>query len=101
MEVIIKMYFTNIFNIEAQKLSRLEQVELVLKISELDNRYWNIENMDDGNILRIIPLFNCNNITSSNPDDVILNWLENPLRQSRNEILRPYLVFQDLINGAC
>lgn len=72
MEVIIKMYFTNIFNIEAQKLSRVEQVELVLKISELDNRYWNIENMDDGNILRIIPLFNCNNITSSNPDDIVI-----------------------------
>lgn len=71
MEVIIKMYFTNIFNIEAQKLIRVEQVELVLKISELDNRYWNIENMDDGNILRIIPLFNCNNITSSNPDDIV------------------------------
>ena len=27
---------------------------------------------------------------------VILNWLQNPLRRSRNVILCPYLVFQDL-----
>ena len=28
---------------------------------------------------------------------VILNWLQNPLRRSRNVILCPYLVFQNLL----
>ena len=31
------------------------------------------------------------------PPHVILNWLQNPLRRSRNVILCPYLVFQDLL----
>ena len=31
------------------------------------------------------------------PPHVILNWLQNPLRRSRNVILCYYLVFQDLL----
>ena len=34
---------------------------------------------------------------TAQPPHVILNWLQNPLRRSRNVILCPYLVFQDLL----
>ena len=66
------IYFSNIFNLEAQALARQEKIERVDTIGSLDPEYWKIEEQDNGNFLRIYPLFTTNKIKSSNPiDDVV------------------------------
>lgn len=67
------MYFKNIFSVEAQQLISTEKVELVTTIGTLDSNLWKIEEIVDGDFLRIIPLFSCSMITSSNPNDRIIN----------------------------
>jgi len=66
------MYFGNIFNIEAQKLARLEKIDKICTIGELDPAYWRIEEQDKGEFLRIRPLFNTDELSSSNPLDTVI-----------------------------
>lgn len=66
------MYFKNIFNIEAQQLCRQERVDMTTNIGTINRECWEVEEIDNGNFVRIKPLFICSRISSSNPFDTVI-----------------------------
>lgn len=67
------MYFKNIFCIEAQKLCRQEVVDMTTSIGTINSEYWEIERIDNGDFLRIKPLFTCTKLSSTNPWDTVID----------------------------
>ena len=65
------MYFSNIFNREIEKVVKSIKYNGVVPLDEINTEAWVIEEHDS--ILRLFPLFNCDNITSSNDNDVIVD----------------------------
>ena len=65
------MYFSNIFNREIEKVVKSIKYNGVVPLDEINTEAWVIEEHDS--ILRLFPLFNCDNITSSNDNDVIID----------------------------
>ena len=65
------MYFSNIFNREIEKVVKSIKYNGVVALDEINTEAWVIEEHDS--ILRLFPLFNCDNITSSNDNDVIID----------------------------
>lgn len=65
------MYFSNIFNREIEKVVKSIKYNGVVPLDEINIEAWVIEEHDS--ILRLFPLFNCDNITSSNDNDVIID----------------------------
>ena len=65
------MYFSNIFNREIEKVVKSIKYNGVVALDEINTEAWIIEEHDS--ILRLFPLFNCDNITSSNDNDVIID----------------------------
>ncbi len=70
------MYFKNIFCVETQQLIDTEKVELVTNIGTLDGNLFEIEEISEGDFLRIKPKFNCERIESSNLIDRVINQKE-------------------------
>ena len=65
------MYFSNIFNREIEKVVKSIKYNGIVPLDEINTEAWVIEEHDS--ILRLFPLFNCDNITSSNDNDVIID----------------------------
>ena len=65
------MYFSNIFNREIEKVVKSIKYNGVVPLDEINTEAWVIEEHDS--ILRLFPVFNCDNITSSNDNDVIID----------------------------
>lgn len=65
------MYFSNIFNREIEKVVKSIKYNGVVPLDEINTEAWVIEEHDS--ILRLFPLFNCDNITSSNDNDVTID----------------------------
>ena len=65
------MYFSNIFNREIEKVVKSIKYNGIVPLDEINTGAWVIEEHDS--ILRLFPLFNCDNITSSNDNDVIID----------------------------
>ena len=65
------MYFSNIFNKKKKKVVKSIKYNGVVPLDEINTEAWVIEEHDS--ILRLFPLFNCDNITSSNDNDVIID----------------------------
>ena len=65
------MYFSNIFNREIEKVVKSIKYNGVVALDEINTEAWVIEEHDS--ILRLFPLFNCDNITSSNDNDIIID----------------------------
>ena len=66
------MYFKNIFDPEIENIARIKQHETVSTIHNLDKRYWKVEETPSGSIVRVIPLFNCNQLESNNKNDIVI-----------------------------
>ena len=65
------MYFSNIFNREIEKIVKSIKYSGVVSLDEINTDAWVKEEHDS--ILRLFPLFNCDKITSSNDNDVIID----------------------------
>ena len=63
------MYFSNIFNREIEKVVKSIKYNGVVPLDEINTEAWVIEEHDS----ILFPLFNCDNITSSNDNDVIID----------------------------
>ena len=77
----IRMYFSNIANKEVQYFKGLNVSNFTIKLADVlhktgnvyDNKLFKIEEIVSNSIYRIVPLFNCELISGSNENDIILD----------------------------